>query len=660
MAIRIEFLAWHSPVPLSHDDIMRRLEAVEGFYPHAFHDSFAKIGAAGHTGLIIWSPRVKGLAQLAGFEGEALAYASHLPFGISAHTNLSGRCTPAGVLALHEKVRSKPETVTTLSAPLNLVHLAADGGLHIHNDYRGFAEVFHFAGKDGLKVWSSRLSMPLLFALQAPVESAAGAQTRAVFSYYPHSHTPFANVARLEGGTAVFAGDWPADPLIVQRKLLLTMLAEASAQQGVPIDYARCGESVKKMLSEMELFWSGPRRSGLTGGRDSRAVLAFLIAAGIASKVPLVTTKILKQDYEVAANLVALCQREGQPVTWALAERPPSSYAASNRDQAWADFPVAREHGPSFKAATISWLSRLRGGPRPEPADGYVYQDNPLLDRMVFQFHRLDGQTMPIGYYASPARERADVAGTLTLGGHSGEILRASQYTEDSLALGPEEWRRKRERALFRTGQAWVGRRDRKAPYTVDAHKRARQAWRQYFDDAEATGLKGFHVFDYINVAGKQSRRVDVPKQLCLVCPLSHPELLAESYKLSPAARLGNEFPMSLIKATAPYLLETPFSFQLPKETADLRLDMTGKPQFWDKEALPGFAEIIKDKARWEDTFDEGCIAAEFGANAMPELNAYQRDTMAGLLLWRAAHQAYAKVLRTYIARRRKDLAVAA
>ena len=221
MAIRIEFLAWHSPTPLSHEDITRRLAAVEGFYPHAFHDQSVKIGSNGHTGLVIWMPRVKGLAKLAGFAGPALAYASHLPFGITQHTPVTGTCTPDAILALHEKVRSKPETVSTLISPLNLVHMAADGGLHLHNDIRGFAEVFHHSGLDGLRVWSSRLSMPLLFALQVPIESAAAGQMRAVFSYYPHGHTPFTNVVRLEGGTAVFAGDWPAEPLVQRRKLLL-------------------------------------------------------------------------------------------------------------------------------------------------------------------------------------------------------------------------------------------------------------------------------------------------------------------------------------------------------------------------------------------------------------------------------------------------------
>jgi len=660
MATRIDFIAWHSMRPLSDREIEQRIAAAEAFYPHAFHSRHVKIGANRHTGLIVWMPQIRNLAVLAGPAGDALAYASHLPFGISQHTDVTGKVTPAEVLALHEKIRGEPESVTTLGAPLNLVHLAADGGLHLNNDYRGLAEVFHHGGETGLHVWSNRLSMPLLFALESPKESVHAAQLRAIFFYTPHAHTPFANVDRVAGGTTVFAGDWPAEPLVTQRKLMLEMLGAAYAEQGAPVDYALCAESVARMLGEIGLFWSGPMRSGLTGGRDSRAVLAFLIASGIEDKVRLATTKILKQDYQVAAQLVATCQREGHPVSWDLVERSSSSYSASNRDAAWDDFPAARAATQTLTAAVKGMADWVRGRTPDNAGHGYRYTDNALLDRMVFQFHRLDGQTMPIGYYTAPAREQPDHNAPLTLGGHSGEILRASQYTSESLPGGAEAWIAKRSRNLFRSSKSWVGIVDRKAPFVGVAQRRAKQAWMQYIDDARAAGVGGFLALDYINVAGKQSRRVDVPKQLRLVCPLSHPMLLAESYKLSPEERLANTFPRKLIEAAAPYLLEAPFSFELPKEQADIRLDMTGKPQFWDRDAVAGFAEIIAEPERWADTFDEASIQAEFGARPEPELNAYQRDTIGGLLLWRAAQGAYASVLSKHVARHRQKLAVAA
>ena len=647
MAIRIEFLAWHSLRPLSAAEIERRLGAVEGFYSHSYHDRFVKRGAVGHTGLAVWLPRVNGLAKLAGAADGALAYASHLPFGISRHVDVKASCTPADVLALHEKVRGRPEIMTTLGVPLNLVHLAVNGALHINNDYRGLAEVFHYAGVDGLKVWSSRLSMPLVFALADPQESVEGAQLRAMFTYFPHAHTPFGNVERVAGGTSVFAGDWSGAPLVTRRKLLLEMLGAAYAQQGAPVDYGKCRDGVAAMLGETRLFWSGQTRSGLTGGRDSRAVLGFLIAGGLTDKVSLLTTKILKQDYEVAAALVERTRRAGHPVSWELAERPPSSYTAANEKAAWDDFPAGRAQVPPSGRA---WRSM----------PGYHFEQNALLDRMVFQFHRLDGQTMPLGYYTSPSSERPGDEPRLMMGGQSGEVLRASDYTLEALQGGAEHWKWRRERRKFQRSLAWIRPRDPTTPFTSEAKAQSLRAWNVYFEDAHAAGVDSFLAFDYMNVVGKQSRRVDVPKQLLLVCPLSHPDLLTESYKLTPEQRLGNQFHVELIKASAPYLLEAPFSFQLPKDKADLRLDLTGKPQFWDANAVPGFAEIIAEKARWADTFDAVSINTEFGARAKPQLTEYQRDSIAGLLLWRSAQSAYARVLSDYIGRQRKALELAA
>lgn len=659
MVMRIDFLAWHSARPLALPEVEARIAAVEGFYPHALYTRSMKFGASGHTGLVAWLPKSGHLAELAGAAGDAVAYASHLPFGISQFVPLKGMCRAADILALHERVKSAPELMTKLGTPLNLVHLSSSGGLYLNNDYRGLAEVFHHAGK-GLHVWSNRLSMPLVFALEAPRESVVAAQLRAVFSYYPRTHTPFSNVSRVDGGTAVFAGDWPAEPLINRRKLLLEMLATASGQQGAPVDYAGCGLRAGQMMSEIASFWSGPMRSGLTGGRDSRAILAFLIAGGITDKVPLMTTKILKQDYEPAAALIAACKREGHNVTWDLQERNASSYSATNRDQAWEDFPAGRYSTPVLEATVKGLMSWARRGSRPGGSQRHVYQANPLLDRMVYQFHRLDGQTMPIGYFTAPAVERPDLAKNLLLGGQSGEVLRASGYTRESIDMGIDEWLKRRTKQQFRLNLPVVGKRERIAPYTNQALRHAHAEWMQYIEEARAAGIGGFHLLDYMNVAGKQSRRIDVPKQLLLVCPLSHPYLLEESYKLTPERRIGNEFHIELIKAVAPYLLEAPFSFQLPKETADLRLDLTGKPQFWDSEAVPGFAQIIKESWRWSDTFVENSIKSEFGEDAQPELNPYQRDTIGGYLLWRSGQGAYSLVLAAYINSQRKAVAAAA
>ncbi len=648
MAMRIEFVAWHSTRPLSDAEVSGRLATVEGFYPHDGYDFHVLAGHAGHTGLALWFPKIKGLSQIAGPTAGALALASHPPFGISEHVPVVGKCGPADVLSLHEKVRRNPELVRDLATPLTLAHLAADGGLHIHNDVRGFAELYRHRHPDGIQVWSNRLAMPLLFAGSAPVESVEAAQLRAVYSYYPFEHTPFANVERVLGGGSVFAGDWPGAPVVNRLNLLVEMLGDAYSRQGEPVDYDACRAAVTRMVGEVNLFWTGKLRCGLTGGRDSRSVLAFLLAGGMAERVELSTIKILKQDYEVAEQLVAACHARGFKVDWKLVERRKSNYSARNNEAAWAAFPAAKSHQRGALASVARWWQRQ---PRSSGATDYVYHANPLLDRMTFQFHRMDGQTMPAGYYQSPVRDSPHDDMPLLFGGQSGEVLRASQYTEEHLAGGPDDRAWKLARARYRLGKAKRPPMDPKRPYPRAVHDLANATWERYLTEAKAGGIGGFLVFDYLNVAAQQSRRVDVPKQLRLVCPLSHPLLLRESYKLSERERIASAMPMGLIGSLAPFLMRIPFSHQIPIETTEVRLDMTGKPQFWDADAVPGFLAILDDTQAWGDAFHVPSIRQEFGGEVAPELNAYQRDTIGGLMCWRTAQRSYCAVLAAYIAR---------
>ena len=659
MPIRFEFVAWHSVRPLSAADVEHRLAAVEAFYPHTSEKRFVKTGVGGHTGLIVWAPQTHGLSQWCGPSDQALVYASHCPFGISKHVEISGPCAPDHVRQLHDKVRAQPETMRTMVPPLALAQLSNDGGLHIHADIRGFSELYHHRNRQGLQVWSSRLAMPLVFALEQPVESRIGAQLRAVFTFYPHHHTPFDNVTRLLGGASVYAGDWPAEPISSRRNHLLDMLGQAYGQQGAPVDYAACQEAMSGMLSEVRLFWSSDARSklgcGLTGGRDSRTILSTLIATGQSKDIKFSTKKLMRQDYEVVPKLVGLCGREGHPLVWQMRERPPSAYCASNDARAWAIFPAALDNSTPDASLTTRKLP-LTGWLRRQPATRpYVFSANPLLDRMTFHFHDMDGQVMPTKYYASPQRQGVGTE-SLMLGGMSGEILRGVGYGTAHLAAGPDQHRSSVAADRFQLGwrRLAAGKTQKARPYLREVHVAAHAAWSHYLDEARDGGIGGFLIFDYMNVVAQQSRRVEVPKMLKLISPLALPILLTESYKLSAEQRVANAFPIGMIGAAAPFLLEAPFSHQMPKDEAEIRLNATGFPQFWDANAVPGFHDILAQPDSWNDTFVEPRVLAEFDPNTVSGHNAAQRDRTGGLLLWRAAQKSYCEILGRHIAQHRR------
>ena len=656
MAMRMDFVAWHSARPLGEAEIADRLATVTEFYPREKYRQLIKIGVGGHTGLVIWVPPLRGMAELCGSHEDALVYVSHPPLGITSHVDVPGQCTPAHVLALHAKVKADPALMRDLVPPLIIASLDAAGGLHIHPDFRGLADLHQHRGEGGLHVWSNRLSMPLLFALTEPVESVSSAQLRAIFTYYPTDRTPFANVARIEGGTSIYAGDWPAAPVVQRRNLLLEMLAESYSEIGTPVDFERCREAVARMLAEIPKFWKRPLRAGLTGGRDSRLILAYFLAAGMTDKVQLMTIETIRQDFELAEQLVAACRAQGHKVDWEIV-RKQNRYVAANNPVAWADFPaaVAHEAAPPTPAGVLARLFGSAG--RRAPAERYRYGTSPLLDRMVFTFHKKEGQTMPAGYYAQPVRETADGDGNVMIGGQSGEVLRASQYGTADLAAGPRTRQDKLERGRFRISMARHIVPDITRPYPRAVLDMALAVWRGYLDEARAGGLDDFQAFDYLNVAAQQSRRIDTAKQLPMVCPLAHPVLLTESYKLSAEERAGNVFHKRMTGNLAPFLVELPYSFQIPLVGEEIRRDQAGKPQFWDDDAVPGFDQVLAQSDVWGDTFDVGMLMPELSGSAAPRLNAYQRDSIGGMLCWRVAHRAYGEVLAGFIAKRRAVLA---
>jgi hypothetical protein len=630
---------------MTRADIATRLASIEGFYPHEECDHHVLCGRSGHTGLAIWFPHMPDIARLAGETAGALALASHLPFGISAHVPIIGQCQPAHVLALHDQVRVRPSLIQQLATPLILAQLAADGSLHIHNDSRGVAELYQHGNAEGLQVWSNRLAMPLVFAGSEPVESVEGAQLRAVYGYYPHEHTPFANVQRVLGGGTVFAGDWPSAPIVNRHNHLVEMLGGAYAEQGKPVDYAACRTSLISMLIELNLFWTGPLHCRLTGGHDARTILASLIATGQTARLVVPTINLLGQDDTATEQIMVACRSRSIEFDWQRVELKPGGYQKQNNDKAFTAFPAAA----AMRKPVLETVSRWFGTIAPRRSHDYAYKDNPLLDRLVFHFHRMDGQMLPCDYHRGPARDHANTRAPMHLGDHAGETLRAVHYSADDLKSDANDFARRRVDTLFPIRQAEHGSFNPERPFPSAVLHRAAGAWERYMDDAKASGIGSFLVFDYLNTVAEQSRRGDVAQHLRQTCLLAHPLLVQESFKLTPEQRLNNAMHMGLIGVLAPFLLDIPFAAARLNGSSEVRPTITGKPQLWDSDAIPGWAGILADQDAWSDVFDAPTISRVLGVGDATSLNTDQRETLGGLLAWRTAQRAYCTILSTYI-----------
>ncbi|MEM1244800.1 MAG: hypothetical protein AAGK22_00430 [Acidobacteriota bacterium] len=618
---RARLLAWHSRDPLTQAEVAHRIAGVENFSPMAGMVRHELTLPRGHAGLVAWEPDLRGRRALCASSERGVVAATRPPYGLSQIIPWKGELGAPEIERLMTALIDDPRGVARLNPPFCIAGAELERGIDVFNDMRGLIDLYALpTTASGFTAWGSDPYLPLVFALEAPVEDRQAAALRAFWSYYPQEHSPFVNTPRVAGGTHVFLADRAEAPAVERRALLDDLLSE-SFEMG--FDPAAAEEELlsttETCLREGRALFEGKVTMGLSGGRDSRLLLASLLKSKTQDGVSMFTRTTMGGDQEFGTKVAHAAREAGFEIDWRAVPGRRPAFSADSDDLAFDFLPSCRRRSD--------------------------YGTNPLLDRYVFAFHIKNGQTMPGGYFGAPTARLDTVQRTLGLSGVSGEVLRAARYKESDLSRPPQKFFDRFAKRKFGAGVRFRRRVTPTRPFNEPTLDLAHQSWNLYISRAEEIGIGGFHRFDYFAINAQQSRRIQSPANV--VAPLAGPALMARAFGMSAEDRIANRYHLELTERMHPWLATIPYTHQVPVPASEKRRDNSGMPTLYSEKGIAGFGQILEQPGLWEDVYDPDAIRTIF--DRQTAVNPYQMDRFSCLLAWRVAHRRYSEILDAFI-----------
>ena len=266
------------------------------------------------SGLILWGKSRAMSYSRSLSETEDLSFMTNIPFGYSAIIGYEHKVesVPSAII---QKILEKPLLIKELAPPFCLIKYNKNGEFLLVNDMRGLSEVFTHSN-ESLSIWTNNITMGAIFS-DGPAsldEEAIG--VRAIYSYFPRCSTVLSGFKRVAGGTVIFRG---RDKKI---KTFETGAYHKLFSQNVSKDYSRNSaknvylDSLERTLNESKSFFGANLSLGLTGGRDSRLLLAGLIELGRHSDVCFYTLETISQELEVTHQIIAKMRKKGVNLNW--------------------------------------------------------------------------------------------------------------------------------------------------------------------------------------------------------------------------------------------------------------------------------------------------------------------------------------------------------
>ena len=473
-------------------------------------------------------------------------------------------------LALARALAAAPERLADLHAPFALVRV--DGRtdeLRIMVDGLGFARMYEMRF-DGGWAWSNRLGALPLFAERVPEMDLRGWQTLAGSGWFMGESTALDGVTMLPPGAVVRAGGAELGGRTVRRGDAIAGWVRPTAEGAIEV--GAMAEQIVEVARDAERLWSQPPRVDLSGGRDSRAVAAAVIAAGVGATFN--TTATFEDEVAVVQRLLG---RLPQPV----------------------------EHEVRF------------------PAD--VTATGDLRERAV-GFHLVyDGMTSPT-FVAQNRPKKLGALRQASLTGAGGEIAHGHYY--------PPHVGRLHRRGLAGAFERldgimrWQGGVREETHATVSAHVSA------VLEEGAALGLEGAVLTDYFYLLERLRRWSSASVRLGRLMPLTTPSFIRSSFNMTPKQRADNLIHRRLIARLLPQWGDIPFYKARPSahrrsprrkawETSDRTVleELVNQPGLWDDvfdparirtmwaeiEAGKGTPrhEVLLQRLVWRSTFPE-------------------------------------------------------
>jgi len=414
---------------------------------------------------------------------------AYVPTGFSAAIGIAAPCEEAA-LALGAELVRDPSAGRHLAPPFAIAVLdKRSGDLLVVNDWLGAGRCLEASFPEGT-LWTNRAAAAHLFCGRAASADSEAWQVLAGAGWFMGRSSPIEGVEAVARGSAVSAQGGRVDRS--QLGILESFLGSTQSYSEVR------DRAAEQALSQVRLagaLWEGRPSLDLSGGRDSRVVVAAAVAAGIDGKV--VTSDRTIGEADVAVELMRRA-------------------------------PVQLEH-------------RLR-----KTDDSEALLDTPLLERALNVHLLHDGMRHPQKVRGNQdlPRSRPQAA---TLSGHGGGIAHGFFYETHlellRTRLSSEEVRIQKASKLFPKVKGLAH------PVCTEA---AREVVREALDGAAAAGLSGPERLEWFHLCDRVAHRQGLASNAERLTLFAMPGFVEAAFVMRPRDRMNARLHTDLVARFVP------------------------------------------------------------------------------------------------------------
>ncbi|MCA1832143.1 MAG: hypothetical protein ABR548_01580 [Actinomycetota bacterium] len=529
----------------------RGVRRVEEHYEKLWLEPFGRHGVEdGRVGLFLWdtaTPRQRWDSWQE--EGDLKVATLYLPLG---YEGVVGKLPPeTAAPPLAKALVDRPWSVMEMTPPFVVASLhRGRGNLRLHTDGAGLGRLFELRFPGGW-VWSNRPAALFRFAGLRAEHDRDGWRTFAATGWFLGERTPIAKAYVVPGGTTIRfrTGDLGRDESRVD------CLGAWANHGGNPLTADRIAETADALQSQftsLARMWPGKVVADLSGGRDSRLVLAAALAAGLDLDVQ--TNGAQAGEADVAEQLVAAL---------------PTSIASRMRHAVHRPNVTPESSGP------------MLGG-------GEVVPN-------ILAWHRCQEGLRPSTYLPTHAPDGLTPAEHITVGGAAGEIAHGHYYPKAYAQLGRLPWNERLDAFASSLARLVV----RKPGVSTEAQATATQNVRRVLEEGFARGVDDARVLDYFYAAERIRRWGTAAERTGTLTPLLTPRFIESAFDLSPEQRRENALHRALTAHLIPEWKDAPY-YERPRDLVLPALaPKLGRAS--DKETI---SLIMQSSATWSDAFD--------------------------------------------------------
>ena len=519
-------LIWWARTPPSAEAMVSRAARFDRAVSEIVPDSWRRMDMGGDDwGVTVLHPADPGPYRwpVIATDGPVTAVSLGIPVGIDV---------TGGPIGLARRLLAGEDVHRDVVPPFGLLALDTDR-FALQQDWLGMARVFTGTA-DGVTAYCTRPGLLGAFLRGTAEPDLAGWTSYTTSAFFGGEQSPLAGIRLLRAGERVTGRHLAGGPWQLaseQRYTIDDVVALARADQGRPVQEQldRAASALTQTASSVSRLYDDPITLGLSGGKDSRLIAAALIAV---DRMPrFFTNEDNRAEGATARELMRLLREKRG---------------------------LEPDHTLQLAAA-------------PEEVLG-----TGLRERARLLQHQYDYQ-FPSTYLVRPASgpRLPEVVRPATYTGAGGELATAYWYPPaDADPMPPRETAMRRLMAAA-PPKAVV-------PEVLAAE---RDRLSVILDHAEAAGVQGLYLVDYVYLAERVRRWYSSGYATGMVTPFLAPGFVATTFAITPQQKRERLLHTGLIARLVPEWADVPF--------ADVAAGTSTATRIWDGDGVRVMADLL-------------------------------------------------------------------